>query len=294
MEPTNDASAPRSGVGETNRVVLTKHHGLGNDFLIAVEPPRPLGPEDARRWCHRRHGIGADGLIQATAEPGAQTGDGRSSRRWRMALWNSDGSRAEVSGNGLRCLGQAIAGHLDLDPTADHELIVETDAGTRSLLVKAGGGHSAAIQVRAGMGKAVDGPPPSSRWAEVGVTVTGQRGVDVGNPHLVAFTEGGTRVDMAAVGPVIEADYPGGINVHLVTVEDRGRLTLEVWERGAGVTEACGSGACAAAWAAHQAGLTDGTVVVDMPGGSATVELVDGEIFLTGPAVEVGEVILDG
>ena len=266
---------------------LTKHHGLGNDFLIAVDPARPLDGGHAARWCHRRHGIGADGLIVATA---------LSPSRWRMVLWNSDGSRAEISGNGLRCLGQALAGHLALDRAGSHDLVIETDAGSRSLtLLPATAGESPDTRrVRVGMGKAVPGPAPSDRWAEAGVAVRCQVGVDIGNPHLVAFVDALGDPDMAAIGPLVEADHPQGLNVHLVEVADRGRLVLRVWERGAGVTQACGSGASAAAWAARQADLVDSPVVVDMPGGSATVELIDDEVFLTGPAVRVGEVVLDG
>ena len=293
---------------QTDRIVLTKHHGLGNDFLIAVDPARTgarLPTEaDARAWCDRHVGVGADGLILATPEPG--TGDdgrdGAPVRRWRMVLWNADGSRAEISGNGIRCLGQAIVAHLGLDRSTDQALSIATDAGVRSLTIKAaveggstGGTKGTATDlVRAGMGKAVDGPVPSERWPEVHVAPTAQAGVDIGNPHLVAFVDSLGDADMAVIGPVVEADYPSGLNVHLVEVLGDGHVSLRVWERGAGVTQACGSGACAAAWAAHNLGLVTSPVTVDMPGGSATVELADDEIFLIGPAVQVAEVIING
>ncbi len=270
---------------------LTKHHGLGNDFLIAVDPGLD-GAElptagNARAWCDRRTGIGADGLLLATPETGG---------RWRMVLWNADGSRAEISGNGIRCLGQAVVDHLQLDRSVDQDLVVETDAGTRRLTVRAAaaGTSTGTAAVRVSMGKAVPGPEPSSRWSEVGVEVIEQHGVDIGNPHLVAFVPSVAGTDMAVIGPVIEADYPSGCNVHLVEVLGSQHLDLRVWERGAGVTQACGSGACAAAWAATSAGMVDSPVTVDMPGGAATVELVDDEIFLIGPAVRVAEVIIDG
>ncbi len=281
-------------------LALTKHHGLGNDFLVAVDPSRPLDGADATRWCDRREGIGADGLIQAV--PIVSPADGeRRPLRYRMTLWNSDGGRAEISGNGLRCLAQALAERLGHDGGDDLTLTIETDAGTREAIVLARPVDAAPgeDQVRVGMGKAVDGPGPSDRWAGLGVEVVDQVGVDVGNPHLVGFVDSTTPVggfDMAAIGPPIEGDHPGGLNVHVVRVVDRGRIEMVIWERGAGVTRACGSGACAAAFAADRAGLVDGRSGVDvvMPGGAARVEVFDDEVVLTGPAVRVAEVRVDG
>ncbi len=120
-----------------------------------------------------------------------------------------------------------------------------------------------------------------------------QIGVEIGNPHLVALVDNAGSHDPRIVGPEIEADYPNGINVHMIDVKDRSTIRLVVWERGAGYTEACGSGACAAAWAASKWGLVDDRVEVIMPGGSATVE-IGSTVFLTGPAAYVGTVLLDG
>lgn len=291
----------------TQPLLLTKHHGLGNDFLVALESAAPLDGDDARTLCHRREGIGADGLIvahptsgDASTAPGGATTDVAAAagheHRWTMVLWNADGGRAEISGNGIRCLGQAIARRLKLDRAEPHRLIIDTDAGPRTLELRpALDGPADELWVRVGMGPAVDGPAPSDRWASVGVEPLDQAGVDIGNPHLVAFVPESEPFDMAVVGPAVEADYPDGLNVHLVEVVDRGRLRLKVWERGAGVTQACGSGACAAGWAAHRLDLVDPTVVVSMPGGEATVELHDpDEVRLVGPATYVGEVIVDG
>lgn len=290
----------RSAGDAAESIRLTKHHGLGNDFLIAVDPPRTLAAAEAIAWCDRRTGMGADGLIIATPLTNQAAGGDDVVRRWRMVLWNADGSRAEISGNGIRCLGQAIAEHQHLDRHADQELTIETDAGARPLTIKAavdtasGSDAQSTALIRVGMGKAVDGPAASTRWAEVSVPVTAQRGVDVGNPHLVGFVDELGDSDMAVIGPVIEADYPAGVNVHLVSVVDAHNLELRVWERGAGVTQACGSGAVAAAWAAHAAGLAGEHVTVVMPGGSASVELGADEIYLIGPAVRVAEVIIGG
>lgn len=293
-------------------ITLTKHHGLGNDFLVAVDPPRPLTSDDAAAWCDRRQGIGADGLITATPVPGSPDGTAtpvpgspESSAtpqgpgdRWRMVLFNSDGGRAEISGNGLRCLAQALAAGRGHDGTTDLPLTIETDAGTRRAAVQARSPEAPAAEdrVRVGMGKAVDGPGPSDRLAEL-VPVTAQVGADLGNPHLVGFVDDPVDLadlDMASIGPAVERDHPGGLNVHLVRVVDRNRLEMVIWERGAGVTMACGSGACAAAWAANRAGLVGGTVEVAMPGGAARVELGDDEVVLVGPAVRVAEIRIDG
>lgn len=318
MTQNQQLAAPAA---QRDAVKLTKHHGLGNDFLIAVDPARPLGQAEAVAWCDRSTGLGADGLIIATPVADADTdadadvlsSDSSPVRNWRMILWNADGSRAEISGNGIRCLGQAIAEHQRLESGTDQELFIETDAGARPLTIKAAGcvdpqvGQKAdadaegaktagadTVMVRVGMGKAVDGPAASTRWSEVGVSVKEQRGVDVGNPHLVGFVDRLGSADMAVIGPVIEADYPAGVNVHLVSVVDEQNLKLRVWERGAGVTQACGSGAVAAAWAANAAGFAGERIKVEMPGGSAEVELTSDEIFLIGPAVRVAAVIIDG
>lgn len=272
---TSTESAPMS----TTTITATKHHGLGNDFLIAVEPARPLSADDARHWCDRRRGIGADGLISATAND-----DGS----WQMILWNSDGSRPEVSGNGLRCLGQALAAYVGAFDAVT--FMVVTDGGIRTLDVEPA--HPVA-QVRVDMGRATEVGEISERWNEVGINVERQIAIDIGNPHLVALVADASLHDVSTFGPVVEADYPKGVNVHLIDVVDSSTIRLFVWERGAGYTEACGSGACAAGWAAHKWGLADAAVDVVMPGGSARVEVADDTVFLTGPAAFVGAVMLD-
>ncbi len=278
---------------------LTKHHGLGNDFLIALAPAQPIGSPEAKRWCDRRTGIGADGLI--VAQP--VQSDGSDSHRWSMVLWNADGSRAEISGNGIRCLGQAIGlRQAEEAPVPDGaEIIIDTDAGPRTLVLFPAGGDT--WQVRAEMGRVSDGPQPSPSWEAVGLHPSHQQGVDVGNPHIVAIVSRDEfdRADPSEVGPVIEAGYPGGINVHVVTVDGPNELALKVWERGVGVTQACGSGACAGAWAAHRLGLVDGggpekQIQVSMPGGSASVEVAndpdDNTVFLIGPATYIGSICI--
>jgi diaminopimelate epimerase len=276
-------------------LALTKHHGLSNDFLVALEPVRHLSGADARRWCDRRTGVGADGLVVARRAGAA------ADSRWTMELFNADGGPAEISGNGIRCLAQAIADHLGHDRRTDLDLDIESAGRVRRCTVLARPGRSGDSdqrhldgepdldRVRVAMGKALEGPDPSARFAEVGVSPLRQLGVDVGNPHIVAFVDQFPEADIAEIGPVVEADYPGGCNVHLVRV-DGDRLVMQIWERGVGVTQACGSGATAAAWAAVQVGLVDGAtslLTVEMPGGSAQVEVGGDELVLIGPTVRV-------
>ncbi|MEZ5340560.1 MAG: diaminopimelate epimerase [Acidimicrobiales bacterium] len=177
-------------------ISLTKHHGLGNDFLIAIEPEISLTADDAVHWCNRHLGVGADGLIVATKAPGDTEAD------WSMVLYNADGSRAEISGNGIRCLGQALADHAGLGATT---MRIATDAGLRQLEIQPAEGDTR--QVRVDMGAAKPGPGDFDRWDSTGVSPIRQASVDMGNPHLVALVDDPAAVDLAAVRPVVEASY---------------------------------------------------------------------------------------
>jgi diaminopimelate epimerase len=257
---------------------LTKYHGLGNDFLITFASSVPSDAGDvARRVCERHRGVGADGLIVLTPSP-------RPGVDHVMGLWNADGSRAEISGNGIRCVAQAIA--RARGATAG-TFVVETLAGDRSLVLRPGRGPGEAL-VEVDMGEVR--PGPSLVRSPSAATVAPRRAetFDIGNPHLVVLVDDPLTVDLAVAGPAIEHDYPGGINVHFVA--PRGdSLVLRVWERGAGVTAACGSGATVAAHAAHRWGLVGARVTVEMPGGAA--EVVVGErCTLIGPSVHIAEI----
>jgi diaminopimelate epimerase len=255
-------------------VRLTKHHGLGNDFLVLLDPAGTADVDGAtaRGLCDRHRGVGGDGLIVV--------GPGRDGADVTMALRNADGSRAEMSGNGIRCLGQAVA----LDRSVDRlELVVATDAGPRALAV-APGPDPATASVRVDMGVAkVDLEP--SLDALLGRAAL----VDIGNPHLVLPREDLAAVDVRTDGPALEALVPGGVNVEWYRRRPDGDLELVVWERGAGATEACGTGAgaVAAADAAWHGGAC--TVQVHMPGGRVEVGLGEA-LTLTGPAVFVATV----
>ncbi len=270
---------------------LTKHHGLGNDFLVALVESVPAnGAELARSWCHRTHGIGADGLIFGTDVPSP----GVTPIDVGFTLFHSDGSRAEISGNGMRCFAHAIARHLGRD---ELELTAATLAGPRRVEVTLGtSGITAMASVEMGPMNAMPlsqqrideidklladlrGLPPVVRWA------TG----DMGNPHIVIQVDDPFEVDLRRVGAAIEQDF-GGINVHFIAPRDDGSVEMRVWERGAGITEACGSGACAVGAVALDYDLAASPVTVHMPGGSAIVAVQDGGITLTGPSVFVADV----
>ena len=232
---------------------LTKHHGLGNDFLIRIDGD--VDASMARALCDRRTGVGADGLISVT-------GTERDELRW--VLFNADGSRAESSGNGLRCAAQAVArrrGVTALDVT------FATDAGPRRVQL--------------------DGELATAEMGTVVVKRLGERDadVDVGNPHLVLLVDDPSAIDLLALG----AEHPD-LNVEIIAVAERDALAFRVHERGAGITMACGTGSCTAAAAAHAWGLVGPSVVVHNPGGDVTVALVDGEALLTGPTVFIAEV----
>lgn len=275
---------------------LSKHHGLGNDFLVHLtneHVDRELWQPRARAWCERHRGIGADGLI--VGSPGAGGAD------LSMALFNADGSVAEISGNGIRCLAQAEARRRG---TPRVTLAIATDAGPRACVVHAGEAVGEAL-VEVGMGQAEAGPeadrdvPVDDELGIVDVHALGldardRRTIDLGNPHLVLLVDDPQFVDIAAAGPFHAAAFSGGINVH-VMAPTPGRddaITIASWERGVGVTEACGSGACASAVAANSWGLVGTEVSVEMPGGEAHVCLgaPGAEIILVGPAVLIADI----
>ncbi|MEJ7584237.1 MAG: diaminopimelate epimerase, partial [Acidimicrobiales bacterium] len=280
---------------------LTKHHGLGNDFLVLLGSSADTSDVDAataRRWCDRRRGIGADGLLVGTDGEGAAG----STVDLVMTLFNADGSRAEMSGNGIRCLAQAEARRRGVETV---ELRIATDGGIRSVAVEPDPAavDQATVSATVDMGSAAAGPEPDIELthdpADLGtaealaLSPRAQVTVDLGNPHLVLLVDDPEAVDLVAAGSLHEAAFSHGINVHAVapTAGQRDALTVRVWERGVGVTDACGTGAAAAAHAAHEWGLVGRQVTVHMPGGDVEVT-VDDPIMLTGPATFVATVEL--
>jgi diaminopimelate epimerase len=249
---------------------LSKHHGLGNDFLVLLD--EAADARLAARLCDRRTGVGADGLLTGTA-------GGPDDVDLTMVLFNADGSRAEMSGNGIRCLAQAWA-----RVHGPGDLRIATDAGLRVVQVEATE-DPAVVSARVDMGKALPGPDLGQLVLEASRSVT----VDMGNPHLVLLVDDVLPVDVDTDGPFIEKGVEGGINVEWIAATGPDRLELRVWERGAGHTLACGTGACAAAHAAHTWDLVGERVTVTMEGGDVQVELGD-TITLVGPATHIADV----
>jgi diaminopimelate epimerase len=235
---------------------LTKHHALGNDFLVLLDLDgiRPLEAGQARALCDRHTGIGADGVIRATRGAGGAD--------ITMELRNADGGRAETSGNGLACLAQAA---VQAGAATGPDMIIKTDAGLRTVRVGDDGVH-----VWMGHACALEGV-----WPEV----DGARkiaGVDLGNPHVVVLVRDPDREDFSA--RAVTANWEA-----IVEGPEAGSITMRVWERGVGETEACGTGACAAAHSANEWGLVDTRVVVHQRGGDAVVELGDDIIYTVEP-----------
>lgn len=259
---------------------LSKHHGLGNDFLVAfVASVPPDAPARARRLCHRTEGVGADGLILLT--PGEGDSDAT------MTLLNADGSLAEISGNGLRCVAQALARR---DGASAADYLVATAAGTRGVAVVSSDGAQAEVAAEMGAIESLE----LADATELVTSLTGASragAASVGNPHVVALVEHPYSVDLEAVGGAVDAAVDGGSNVEFIRAIDRGpgAIELSVWERGAGATRACGTGACAGAWYANRWGLVGEVVDVLMPGGRATVHLGP-TVSLVGPATHVAEI----
>ena len=252
-------------------IQLDKYQALGNDFLILVDADGANAVDDdfVRRACDRHRGVGADGLIRVTR-------DASGAADLMMELRNADGGAAEMSGNGIRCLVRAAVAHgLVTGP----EVAVATDAGVRRLWIKDEG-------VAVDMGKAELGDErehSSPGWR--------QRDVDMGNPHLVLLCPDPAEVHVAELGPKLEQLRPGGMNVEFIAPgPGTDELRLRVWERGAGETQACGTGACAAAAAAHAWGLVGRHVTVHNPGGDLEVDVGEDTVLLTGPAEFVARV----
>lgn len=255
-----------------------KYEGLGNDFVLVTDAA--MTAARAQAICDRHRGVGADGVLVIGERDGAPS----------MRVFNADGSTPEMCGNGVRCVGLWLRAH---GRVGDEAFTLQTDAGPHTVRVLAGD------RVQVGMRPAslapADVPITSDRpWIDEPVEVLGRElhvtGVSMGNPHAVIFDDvGDARLEL---GPALEVDprFPEKANVGFATRTERG-LELAVWERGVGWTQACGTGACAAAVAAVHTGRVERGVAlpVRLPGGELVIR-VDGDddpVQMRGPARRV-------
>jgi diaminopimelate epimerase len=262
-------------------ISLTKHHGLGNDFLVLLDPAHLDSgvelSELARRLCDRRTGIGADGLLVAGPAEGHVA---------RMTLINADGSRAEMSGNGIRCFAQALVGE-----GFAGDVPILTDAGSRVVTVTPTD-DPATIVARVEMGEVATIEAPAG-WHSLGCHPDRPvMHLSLGNPHSVVGVDEVAVVDLLTLGSQVPM-----VNLEIVEPgPEPHAITMRVHERGAGITQACGTGACAAAYASRAWGLVAtglGDVTVHMDGGSASVGFDPdhpGRVSLTGPATLIAAI----
>jgi diaminopimelate epimerase len=253
---------------------FAKYHGLGNDFVLLEGPL--VDPERARRICDRRRGIGADGVVTILPPrtPGAVA---------TMHVYNSDGSVAEMCGNAIRCVARHLAERRGLDGA----IRIDTDAGTKACtLHRSPAGEVVAVSVEMGPAR-LEGEEDFRVGAE---TLHATR-VSMGNPHAVLF-DAPSRERAHVVGPAVERAVAGGVNVGLARPGPTG-IDLVVWERGAGLTDACGTGACAAVVASVRAGQAraGAPVEVRLPGGALEITVAPDlrGVTMRGPATKVFE-----
>lgn len=268
-----------------------KWHGLGNDFVIVDARvsglPEGCG-ELARAVCDRHFGVGADGLVFILPASNADAA---------MRIFNSDGTEAEMCGNAIRC----VACHL-AEVGAGHGTSLRILTGAGVLVPKVFRDAAGGMAVRVDMGvprlsrEEIPMDGPLGRVVNEPLAAGGQTfnitAVSMGNPHCVIFVSNLDDVNLQGLGPILETHpvFPRKTNVELVQILNRKAVRVRVWERGAGPTMACGTGACAVAVAAYLNGLTGRRVAVHLPGGALDIEWAeDGHVYMTGPAVKVFE-----
>ena len=256
-----------------------KMHGLGNDFVVLDARTRPIELDEraARAIADRHTGVGCDQLL--VMEPPTQAG-----ADVFMRIRNADGDEVEACGNGTRCIAAAL-----MRETGKNRVVIETVAG----LLKASEADAARVTVDMGAARVSWREIPLARECDtlhVPVTLgplTDPVGTNMGNPHATFFVPDAEAIDVAALGPTLErhAMFPERANIGIASVAGKDRLRFRVWERGVGITIACGTGACAAAVAAARRGLTGRRVTVVADGGPLEIEWrADGHVLMTGPA----------
>ncbi|MDF2813860.1 MAG: diaminopimelate epimerase [Paenibacillus sp.] len=272
---------------------FTKMHGLGNDFIVIADQSRL--PDDASQLaitlCDRHFGIGADGMVYILPTERAD---------FLMRIINADGTEAEQCGNAIRCVAKYV---YDRGLTTKQELTIETiGVGIQPVQIQAHAGR--AVTVRVNMGEPIlesrripttlDSDTVVNQLIETEGAQFEFTAVSMGNPHCVIYVEDAATFDLRKWGPPLEVHelFPKRVNVEFVTVRSREHVEMRVWERGTGVTLACGSGACATLVASVLNGLTERTATVSLAGGDLLVEWDEesNQVFMTGAAA----IVFDG
>ena len=275
---------------------FTKMHGIGNDYVYVngFEERVENKPEVSKMVSDRHFGIGSDGIIFINPSEKAD---------FEMEMYNSDGSRAEMCGNGIRCVAKYV---YDFGLTNKEKISIDTLAGVKYLDLKVENGKVAEITVDMGEPELIAKNIPiiseNEKVISEDITVDGKiyqiTGVSMGNPHAIVYYDGIKNMKIEEIGPKFECHerFPRRINTEFVEVIDREHVSMRVWERGAGETLACGTGACAVAVACVLNGLTETEVRVTLLGGDLTIrwDRESNHVFMTGPAetVYTGEILL--
>ncbi|WP_339315620.1 diaminopimelate epimerase [Paenibacillus sp. FSL R10-2734] len=272
---------------------FTKMHGLGNDFIVVFgEQELPSNAAElAVTLCNRFFGIGADGLVYILP---SERGD------FMMRIMNSDGSEAEQCGNAIRCVSKYVYDHGLVN---SEQIVIETiGAGEQKVTLNVKDGAVETVTVDMGepvlsglqIPVVIDAEPVLSEPIESDGTEFKFTAVSMGNPHCVIYVEDAVSFDLATWGPKLEVHplFPRKVNVEFATVLNRGRVDMRVWERGAGPTLACGTGACATLVSSVLNGLTDRAAWISLKGGDLYIEWneADNHVYMTGPA----EVVFTG
>ncbi|MCE3200520.1 diaminopimelate epimerase [Paenibacillus sonchi] len=266
---------------------FTKMHGLGNDFIIVFGEQELPGnaSELAVTLCNRFFGIGADGLVYILP---SERGD------YMMRIMNSDGTEAEQCGNAIRCVSKYVYEH---GLVSSEQIVIETiGAGEQKVSLQVKDGVVETVTVDMGepvlsgtqIPVAIDAEPVLDQPIEADGRAFRFTAVSMGNPHCVIYVDDAVGFDLAAWGPKLEVHplFPRKVNVEFATVLDRSHVDMRVWERGAGPTLACGTGACATLVSSVLNGLTDRSATISLKGGDLFIEWneEDNHVYMTGPA----------
>ncbi|MFO0960956.1 MAG: diaminopimelate epimerase [Isosphaeraceae bacterium] len=269
---------------------FTKMHGIGNDYVYisTFDQPAPTDPgELARRVADRHFGVGGDGLILITPSDRADA---------RMRMFNLDGSEGEMCGNGVRCVAKYVHDH---GIARKPRLAIETGRGVLTLDLEVEGGKARRVRVDMGtpilesarIPTTLPGDPPVDTMIEVDGRTYQLTAVSMGNPHSIVYVEDVDAFPLEVLGPKFENHpaFPRRVNAHFVQVLGPGEVRMRTWERGSGITLACGTGACSVAVAGVLTGRTGRRLLAHLPGGDLELEWPadDASVFMTGPATEV-------